>query len=552
MRCSVFSLVRIASVCLAILALLWAMPARAATFNVTSEADLVAAINTANATPGPDTIVFNGNIELSTAVDPDTSLPLITSEITIDGNGFTLGPWPGAGIFDKRFLRVPAGGNLTVNNLAVGNAISQSSGGAILADGGTLTITNSRFQSNFSSAGGVGNGGGAIAFSGAMTLTISGSTFDNNRTEGVLGGGAVLAEGNVVIRNSTFSYNQANFIGNGGGAVSAASANLTIEGSTFNGNNANRMGGALLADASVATITNSTFSGNSSQLGGGAIHLASGTIDMVNSTMAGNSSPISGGGLSRSGGTFSVRNSIISGNFAPANPNCSAGINGSDNGSDTGECPGVTRTVDVGTDISWAFANNGHPVQTIALLPGSRAIDAGGAGCPLLDQRATTRSSPCDLGAYELGGPASVTSVGVPANGTYGTGQVLSFTVNWDNPMNVTGSPQLSVVIGATTRQATYVSGHGTNALVFQYTVVLGEFDTDGITVGTLALNGGSISTANGAGVLALNAVGSTAAVLVAGLSPPALTAIPTLSEWMLMLLGVLMAASALFEMRRR
>lgn len=145
-----------------------------------------------------------------------------------------------------------------------------------------------------------------------------------------------------------------------------------------------------------------------------------------------------------------------------------------------------------------------------------------------------------------------MTSVAVPANGTYGTGQVLSFTVNWDNPMNVTGSPQLSVTIGATMRQATYVSGHGTNALVFQYTVVLGDVDTDGITVGTLAFNGGSISTANGAGVLALNAVGSTAAVLVAGLSPPALTAIPTLSEWMLMLLGVLMAASALFEMRRR
>lgn len=65
MRRSVLSLVRLASACLAMLTLLWAMPARAATFNVTSEADLVAAINTANATPGPDTIVFNGHIAVS-------------------------------------------------------------------------------------------------------------------------------------------------------------------------------------------------------------------------------------------------------------------------------------------------------------------------------------------------------------------------------------------------------------------------------------------------------------------------------------------------------
>lgn len=202
-------------------------------------------------------------------------LPFITSEIRIEGNGFTLNPSFMPFRHHKRILRVPVGGNLTVNNLNVENAMALTSGGAILADGGALTITNSRFWGNSGGFGG-GIGGGAIHFTGAMTLTISGSTFDNNRTDGALGGGAVLAEGHVVIRNSTFSNNQVNFIGNGGGAVSAASANLTIEGSKFKHNYANRRGGALLADASMAAITNSTFTGNTAQLVGGVIHLASG------------------------------------------------------------------------------------------------------------------------------------------------------------------------------------------------------------------------------------------------------------------------------------
>ncbi|MGO4295041.1 Ig-like domain-containing protein, partial [Chitinophaga sp. RAB17] len=106
-----------------------------------------------------------------------------------------------------------------------------------------------------------------------------------------------------------------------------------------------------------------------------------------------------------------------------------------------------------------------------------------------------------------------VTAVDVPANAVYNEGQVLSFTVHFSEIVNVTGTPSLNVVIGATTRQATLVSGSGTNALLFSYTVQNGDMDMDGITVGTLT---GTIRDAAGNNaVLTLNNVANTTGVLV-------------------------------------
>ncbi|MFT7901152.1 T9SS type A sorting domain-containing protein [Tenacibaculum ascidiaceicola] len=118
----------------------------------------------------------------------------------------------------------------------------------------------------------------------------------------------------------------------------------------------------------------------------------------------------------------------------------------------------------------------------------------------------------------------SVSSVNVPANATYITGQNLDFTVNFDENVTVNttgGIPQIAITIGATTRQATYISGSGTSALVFRHTVLTGDLDTDGIAVGSLAANGSTLKDAGGKDAnLTLNSVGSTAAVLVDAAAP--------------------------------
>jgi hypothetical protein len=119
--------------------------------------------------------------------------------------------------------------------------------------------------------------------------------------------------------------------------------------------------------------------------------------------------------------------------------------------------------------------------------------------------------------------PAHVTSVNVPSNGTYIIGQNLDFTVNWDIPVTVTGTPQVPLTIGASAKNASYVSGNGTKALLFRYTVVSGDLDNNGIAVGaSISLNGGTIKNIGTSlnATLTLNSVGSTALVNVDGVAP--------------------------------
>ncbi|MGO4295043.1 Ig-like domain-containing protein, partial [Chitinophaga sp. RAB17] len=99
-----------------------------------------------------------------------------------------------------------------------------------------------------------------------------------------------------------------------------------------------------------------------------------------------------------------------------------------------------------------------------------------------------------------------VTAVDVPANAIYRVGQVLSFTVHFSETVNVTGASSLDVIIGATTRSATLVSGSGTNALLYSYTVQQGDMDMNGITLGT-TLTGTIRNTAGKDAILTLNNV---------------------------------------------
>jgi hypothetical protein len=118
----------------------------------------------------------------------------------------------------------------------------------------------------------------------------------------------------------------------------------------------------------------------------------------------------------------------------------------------------------------------------------------------------------------------TVSSVNVPANATYISGQNLDFTINFDENITVNtggGTPQLALTIGATTRQATYQSGSGTSSLLFRYTIQSGDADSDGIAVGSLASNGGTLRDPAGNNAnLTLNSVGSTASVLVDATAP--------------------------------
>src|ERR1035437_2144253 len=133
------------------------------------------------------------------------------------------------------------------------------------------------------------------------------------------------------------------------------------------------------------------------------------------------------------------------------------------------------------------------------------------------------------LQLYKL---ATVQSVSVPANNTYKVGDALNFIVSFDSLVNVTGSPKLSLILntgGAV--QASYVSGSGSQNLVFRYTVASGNADADGVTVGALALNGGTIRSDNGDDAeLNLYNVGATTGVKVDGVVPAVSSVAPPTS----------------------
>ncbi|MDO7084179.1 tandem-95 repeat protein [Pseudocolwellia sp. AS88] len=119
----------------------------------------------------------------------------------------------------------------------------------------------------------------------------------------------------------------------------------------------------------------------------------------------------------------------------------------------------------------------------------------------------------------------TVTSVLAPANGTYAIGDILSFTVNFDEAVNVditAGTPRLAITIGENTRYIDYVSGDGSTALVFTYTLVAGDIDNDGLVLNTtLDLNSGTLLDAAGNGInTTLNNIPTLTGVLSDGSAP--------------------------------
>ncbi len=86
-----------------------------------------------------------------------------------------------------------------------------------------------------------------------------------------------------------------------------------------------------------------------------------------------------------------------------------------------------------------------------------------------------------------------ITTVTPPNNGCYSTGQALTFTLTYGAAVTVTGTPQLDLTIGAHTRYATYVSGSGSTALVFSYTVQASDSAVGISAAANVDANGGAV-----------------------------------------------------------
>ncbi len=136
------------------------------------------------------------------------------------------------------------------------------------------------------------------------------------------------------------------------------------------------------------------------------------------------------------------------------------------------------------------------------------------------------------LGLPKVTGVTISSSAG--ADNTYDTGDTIAVTVAFDSTVAVTGTPQLALTVGDSTRQANYASGTGSASLVFRYVVVAADSDADGISIGAsaLALNGGTIRLGTKNAILGLgsHAITNAAAHKVVGIPPATVTGVAVAS----------------------
>jgi hypothetical protein len=182
---------------------------------------------------------------------------------------------------------------------------------------------------------------------------------------------------------------------------------------------------------------------------------------VLNTTIAANSATALGpggagsifGGNVYSGNTsMRFKNSIVAaGVGGPGNENCFGStfiVSDGHNIDSLNQC-GFTSTGDqVNTNpLLGPLQDNGGPVQTMALLAGSSAIDTGdNAGCPGSDARGVLRpaGAACDIGAFEIATPSAITGT---ATGVTTTAATLNGTARNPN----LGSSSVVFQYGTTT-----------------------------------------------------------------------------------------------------
>lgn len=311
-----------------------ANPALAAEIYVDDNCSLRDAIGAANrdttakgcrAGDGVDMIILTSDIQLESA------LPLINSEIVVEGNGHAI-----VGSGNTHIFGIGKNGHLTINAARINNG--NTAWGGAFGNFGQLVISNSVVSENAASEGGaIGNEG---------ELTVVNSIFTNNAAE-TRGGAIQSLGGQVTVANSAFIANTAVdgggaihvllgdfdvstsvFYGNaafsswerGGGAIFHDDGVLNVLESVFINNTVNHQGGAVYVNDGSAIIKSSSFSNNFAKDSGGAIHNDEGPVLIVGNTFAYNESETDGGALwDYYGDQTHIVNSTFLGNKAAEN-----------------------------------------------------------------------------------------------------------------------------------------------------------------------------------------------------------------------------------------
>jgi hypothetical protein len=369
------------------------------TITLAGEIDIQTAAVTING-PTTGTLVVNG--------DSTYRIFVIWPYLGMTINDLTLEYGEGCGVYNVQ-------SSLTMTACTIDNCQGDS-GGGIYSNDGSVTLDGCTIKD--CEATGADGGGGLYSTSG-VAVTLTNCTFKGNSTTDSQGSGA-----GIRVVGGTIKVDGCAFVGNhgdgsygvGGGMSCSGSATVTVTNSTFANNTAPSKnlpyygGGGISNDGASVTVTNCTFSENQAYYGGGIFN-HSGAVQVYDTILWGNGSSE----ITEYSGTVTVANCVVEGGY------------------------GSSMTAD---PLLGTLGNYGGDTETIPLLPGSSAIDAGAATtATATDQRGISRGSTPDIGAFESRGFTLVVSSGTPQTTSVNTAfsQPLVVQVSSDHGEPVMG-----------------------------------------------------------------------------------------------------------------
>ena len=391
---------------------------------------------------------------------------------SIDGTAYNLAAaedWA-AGTDAAEVVADLTGNGITVSNVAAPTVLSVS----VPTDGTYKTSDNLNFTVNFSENVAVTTGGGTPA----IPITLN--------TGGIVNAGYISGSGTTTL---VFSY-------------IVVTGNLDDDGISL-GSAITANGGTIKSIGAVNANLTLNSVGSASNV----------KVDAVAPTMSTINRQSPAGSLTNAGSV--IFRTTFSESITGVDVNDFSLIT-------TGTATGTVATI---ASVSGSF----YDVTVNSLIgSGTLRLDLKNSGTGITDNAGNAIAGGYTTGeTYTLDTTSpTVSSVGVPSNATYTLGQNLDFTINFSEAVTAVttaGTPHLTLIIGSSSVQATYLSGTGTTALVFRYTNVSGDLDTNGISLeSTVTENGGTLKDAAGNNAeLTLNSVPSTTGVLVDAIVVP-------------------------------
>ena len=336
-----------------------------------------------------------------------------TESVTVEATTLTFEGQPGVVWVPEKgpALRCAGGASCTVRDLTFDGAYRDQ--GIVVTEGGSLSVSGSRFVR------GLGYDGGAIEGANAATIEISDAVFYDNEADHSGGHLHVEVADAVLVQRSAFVAGRA--LGQDGGGIRIDLVDdVALVGLWLAGNETYDDGGAVhITDVADASLRRSMLCDNVAPDQGGALGVRFSTIALVGNIFSSNAAR-AGGGAFLQDSALTSRNNHFVGNAATADGSAIASTLALDSINDlyaynTGAIAHSDATAALSYDLFWENdgGNTNSTFTADTLVFGDPALGAWAKGCDPEAMELQDGSEAIDAGAPEiLDADGSISDIG--------------------------------------------------------------------------------------------------------------------------------------------